>query len=1025
MTASRAAGLVSVMAACVLVPPAHPLTPLLAPQSQIAGSDTVTIRVHEGTGLAFDLSPDGRFVVLDLLGQLWEVPRAGGKARALTDAVRDTADDRQPAVSPDGLWIAARSDRPSGRGIWLHGYDGRAHRQLTDSAMLLGDDVGVPVWAPDGNRLAYVRDGAVLITDIQGGSHRRLTIGDMKDAHFDEPYWSPDGRRVAVSGPWLGGSPRPYLEGPLAGGAGIWEVEIASGESRRVTSEGVAARAPAYAPDGRQLAFFVADSGTFRLDVQNENGTRRTVSREPGIEPRRVRWSPGGDSLCFVAAGRLRCISVTGGASLEVPFEAELRLPRERYAATPVRFAEPGETVEARGFSGLSLSPDGLRIAMLALGKLWLVPERGAAEPVADVPPTALGLAWSPDSRQLVWGAVGAPTAEDLWITDLASGASRRLTALPDEEAKAAWSPDGKWIAFLHWLRSGDQTTHLRLVQATLEHPATLESTTDLGVVPSETAVFAASVQWTPDGDGVLVYGMSGWPVADRECAEATIYRVDGSRRDVGRFPCRPAYSMLDGDGSLVAVERGVLVRHSAVPDGWGEAELLGTDPALYPSLARDGTLLYVAPDGLRLRRPGAGEQRIGWPAAYEVPAPPPLLVRNVRLAAIEATTDDGMRDLLIAQGRIRQIAPAGSLPISDTVRVLDGGGRWAIPGLIDAHGHLGDGFAPLRAALFHGVTTMREMWAPLADAAAARDAVAAGVVDGARLVVSGPPFYPSPTGESLTGDFVWIPVDSATSERGLAMLAAFGAGHVKMRYVQTWNGGASLVRQAHRRGLRVSGHCAHGLPLAMAGIDGHEHLDGQCGDWEFGIRDDLAQLYRAAGIAVTPVIDYHAETVRTARDTSRIHAADVAPFLTPSLRLDALGSLRQVSRIEGRARRARYSTAVMHAAGTRIALGTDEPMYPGGVHRELEELVAAGLSPRGALRAATLDAAAVIGASDQIGRLAPGYLADLVLLDGDPLLDIRNSRRIWAVIQGGRIVDRERLRRGLCGWSDCDERAR
>jgi imidazolonepropionase-like amidohydrolase len=99
-----------------------------------------------------------------------------------------------------------------------------------------------------------------------------------------------------------------------------------------------------------------------------------------------------------------------------------------------------------------------------------------------------------------------------------------------------------------------------------------------------------------------------------------------------------------------------------------------------------------------------------------------------------------------------------------------------------------------------------------------------------------------------------------------------------------------------------------------------------------------------------------------------------------------------------------------MFEGGVRIGLGSDAHMFPGGVPRELEALVAAGLTPRDALRAATVDAAAIIGAH-QLGRIAPGLLADLVLLDGDPLQDIGNVRKIGQVIQGGGIVDRERLR--------------
>src|SRR5688572_10414401 len=103
--------------------------------SEISARNSTEIEVTEGTALYFDVSPVDGAIVIDLLGQLWEMPNGGGTTRALTDAVGDIADDRQPAFSPDGQWIATRSDRSEGRGIWVHSRNGQVHRQVTDSAL--------------------------------------------------------------------------------------------------------------------------------------------------------------------------------------------------------------------------------------------------------------------------------------------------------------------------------------------------------------------------------------------------------------------------------------------------------------------------------------------------------------------------------------------------------------------------------------------------------------------------------------------------------------------------------------------------------------------------------------------------------------------------------------------------------------------------------------------------------------------------------------------------------------------------
>jgi imidazolonepropionase-like amidohydrolase/Tol biopolymer transport system component len=942
------------------------------PQS---GDTAATILVREGTALYFDVLPDGSGLVIDLLGQLWIVPRDGGRARALTDPLREQADHRQPAVSPDGRWIATRSDAPGGRGIWIHEIGSAQRRQVTDSALVLGGDDGVPAWLPDGQAIIHHRRGALVRTDLRTATIRPLVFDSLENRSLDEPIISPDGGRLLATGPWPGGSARPPLES--APGASIWEIDLKSGVARRITGEGVAARAPAYDPTGQRIAYFERAGGAFRLQVLEPAGEARLITAEPGIEPRRARWSVDGRELYFVAAGRLRRVPAAGGASREVAFAAELAVKRVAYSRAEPRIPAPGERVEARGYGGVALAPSGDRVALLALGRLWIVDLEGNARGAAEVPISAAGLHWSPDGRSVLWSD-GVDGADDLWVTDVESGASRRLTRLPGVEEPIGWSPGGAWIAFAH-------DGHLRALQADAA-----DGTEPLDLGPSrwsETAAFGAPYRWLPRGDTLLVYGMNAWPVASRACVEAALVTGDGAAHPIREFPCRPAHATLAGDGSLITIERGLLMRHPRTDNGWGPGAALSDVPALNPSAARNGALLYVAPDGLRLRGPEGRERALGWPVRFDAPAAPPLLLRNVRIVPLDEE-QTGASDILILEGRIAAISVAGSLslPPGFAGDTLDADGRWLMPGLIDTHLHFydtNDGVP--RAALRHGVTTIRDMWGRLGIDAAFRDAVDAGVLPGARIVVSGPPFYPSPTAVPVTSDFLWLAADSADADRGIALLAGMGAGHVKMRYVQSWSAAARLVRLAHAHGLSVSGHCAHALPVVLAGIDGLEHADGQCGDWEFGIHDDVAALYRAAGTVTAPIIHLHAEAARQGSEQDWTAA--------------------QIAAAERRAERARRHARILDAAGARIVTGSDAPAEPGALHGELESLVAAGLTPRAALRAATMDAAAAVGLGGQIGRVRVGYVADLLLLDGNPVEDIHNSRRIRVVLQGGRIA--------------------
>jgi len=240
----------------------------------------------------------------------------------------------------------------------------------------------------------------------------------------------------------------------------------------------------------------------------------------------------------------------------------------------------------------------------------------------------------------------------------------------------------------------------------------------------------------------------------------------------------------------------------------------------------------------------------------------------------------------------------------------------------------------------------------------------------------------------------------------------AMGSQHIKSRTFRRWDINARWIAEAHRRGMRVTGHCAHQLPLVAAGMDAKEHA-GFCEPRGDGvIYDDLVQLYRAARIAVVPTIAYSSFALRLNEHPDLLAGdSDLAPFVPPPsefewmLKLDARGR----QEFTDFARFARQATAKLARAGVTIGTGTDIWQIPTAVHMELEELVASGLSPLEAIRAATGDAARILGAED-LGTIAPGKWADLIILDGDPVMDIRNSRRIWAVLQAGHVVDRAAL---------------
>jgi Tol biopolymer transport system component/imidazolonepropionase-like amidohydrolase len=979
------------------------LSSLAAACARPLPTETIAIRVHEGTALGFHLSPDGQSIVFDLLGQLWKLPGGGGIARPLTDAVRDTAEDLDPSWSPDGRRIVFRGERRGRNGLWLLELGATAPRQLTQLEDPDGFD-GQPAWSPDGRRIAFVRlvppDSAspkwrsrVLWIDPADGKTHTLPVADKLGPDLRDPAWAPDGRRLVV----VAGSVQRDQGGRL------WVIARDTERATPLSDRTGPALAPEFAPDGRRIAFFAPDSADrtqlwiMLVDSTSAGPVRLTAQAD--VTPTRVRWTRDGRWLLYGANGRLWKVPAARGTPLEIPFSVSLSFQRQRRVLPPARFPEPGMLQRVRAFMGLALSPDAGSVGMIALGRLWVMPVDSAPRVVADVPFDAHHLAWSPDGRTLAWSA-GGWMKQDVYATDLSTGGTRRVTALRGSEVHPMFAPDGAHLAFIH--EPTEDSTILRVMDARARGVSDPARTRALA---SETGADAA---WSPSSDGLLY--LTGGFGGDKP-SKAAIVLLSGGRRAVSGAPDSPLFPEWTAGGL-------VFVRHARLwrarfegAGGLAPAEPLGAAPAIYPSAARDGTILFISEGGLRLRSPDGRERRLGWPLSYTVPVAGPVLIRNARIIDGTGAPVTPPRDLLVERGRISRIAGGGTLA-AGAARVVDAQGEFLIPGLVDLHAHE---YRPEMMQQFprFGVTTIRDQGSPIGPLVATADGVAAGKLAGPRVDYGGIQFYTDWAYDVEDGQGVEPEADPDHVKRAVALAEAFGSQHIKTRTFRRWDINARFIAEAHRRGMRVTGHCSHPLPLVAAGMDAKEHA-GFCKPRTDGvIYDDLVQLYRAAGIGVVPTISYSSFALTVNRHPGALDAdSEIAPLLPERsafgwmLELDSAGR-REYERYTERARQA---TAKLARAGVTIGTGTDIWQIPTGVHLELEEMVAAGLSQLEALRAATGGAARIIGAERDFGTIEPGKWADLVILNADPTADIRNTRRIRAVMQSGWLVDRDRV---------------
>jgi imidazolonepropionase-like amidohydrolase len=457
--------------------------------------------------------------------------------------------------------------------------------------------------------------------------------------------------------------------------------------------------------------------------------------------------------------------------------------------------------------------------------------------------------------------------------------------------------------------------------------------------------------------------------------------------------------------------------------------------------------------------------------------ADPPLAVTDVTV--IDATGGPARHGMtvLIAGDRIAAVRASRRVELPPETEIVDGRGRFLIPGLSDLHVHLTnepdqtvtrDWMTPMLLA--HGVTLVRDMGGDWERIQALRREIEAGTLRGPRIVAAGP-FVDGP-------GFVEDPVRTVEeARRRVEERARLGVDFIKVQANLGPESYRAVLAEAKRQGLTVAGHvpvAVSAFEVARSGQRSIEHSspilagDGGvllgCSSREEELRGELVALERDSAAAgadrekvrartrelQTRMLDtYDAKRCASlaallrrksvwfvptqiwARRLAPLDAADgidpLAAVLMPASRRARFverraAAIEQTSE-ETFALRRRIATTTrtlvgtLHRLGVPILAGTDAmdgDVLPGlALHQELEMMVSSGLDPLEALQSATRDAALYLGEGRTRGTIEQGKVADLVLLDADPLEDITNTRRIRAVIAGGKLLsaaDRQKL---------------
>ncbi len=938
-------------------------TPLLA-QERVLVDAVMT----EGTNMAAAVSPDGRTLILALQGVLWSLPATGGDARALTPPEMDA---QEPVWAPDGSRIAFYGFIGDAFAIWSMNPDGTDLTRLANGASA---DARYPAFTPDSRQILYSSDEdggyAVWMTDRSSGERRPLT--SARETGYlppTTPYFSGDGNAVYPTLSPYGNNLAWVIDGPENR---LVVRDLNARQGFREVLRAPVLGAPLWAADGNALYIVGIDGRNTYLAYVPLDGLGATHLVEGGdIFPFRPSLGPDG-TLYYTADGQVKTLNPAGEPGRFVPFSAKVTLDRTPYTRRSYDFMDQTPQ-KALGIIDPILSPDGSQAAFAALGDLWHADfATGVTRQLTDDVAIDISPSWSPDGERLAWVSDRDGIA-NIWVMTLSDGSSARVTNVDKPASAPVWSPDGSKIAYL---KDEGNSVFVSSVVNVLD----LASGDDR--VISEPMFGPSTPAWSPDGSKVVVSHRDPGNSRFREGFN-TLYVLPASGtgekffvapvpgKSLGRRQHnRPAWS---SQGEMVYRIDGALWSVPMTASGeLGEATLIAT-AGENPSWSADGRkLIFMDGAAIKLFDKSTGETRDLdiQPTWVQVRPSESMTIRAGRMfdGVNDGTTSSV--DIVIQNGVIVDIRMAGFSQAVGTF--IDASDKFVMPGLIENHTHqsITQGVMLGELYLCNAITTVRETGDDPYHAVERREAEAAGRRPGPRVFTAGP------LNEGTRISYgVSETVESAERVAdSLRLSSALKLDMYKSYVRQDYTAQKQVIELAHASGIPVSSHELY--PAVANGIDQMEHLAATS-------RRGYSLKESRLNIAYQDVIELTTK--------SRV-------IITPTMALSERGSNLDAQKA---------TLLKIINGGGRIVAGTDSPFvsFADSLHRELEIYVEAGLTTSQALRAATGDAADALGAGNQLGKIARGYLADLVILDGNAIEDISQVRAIHTVIKNGAVA--------------------
>ena len=988
-------------------------------------TEQLVFTTDEGTWLNVDVSPDGSQIVFDMLGDLYLLPLSGGEAERLTTTL---AQEVQPRFSPDGKSLTYISDANGGNNIFVMDLASKREKAITTEKFR---SLTNPRWHPDGSGIVARKhftgsrslgSGEMWFYHLDGGSGVQLTSKRNEQQDENDPVYSPDGRYLYYT---QDATPGPYFQYNKNPHEGIYvtrRLDLETGENIALLGGPGGAVRPEPSPDGRYIAYvkrIQTDSALMLYDRQT--GQNQVLYRDLDHDQQEVwalfglypnfAWTPDSDSIVFWAGGKLHRINIDSKAVAGIEFTAEV-----------------SQTIAKTLKASPKLDVDEVVSMMLR------------------------DFATSPDGRYIVFHSLG-----HLYFADSQDPKPKRLTKLDGFEYAPQFSADGKYLVFAHWQDGAYGAIYRAKWRGSKGISSLTKVTQEPGHYQHPDVNNGGRVVYqkqTGNSFRGLLYGLEpGIYVTTqdgmaerllREGRKPVFLREDviafehggGDKRFISTVTTagterRTRYSLgaisewaIDPSGRHIAYRKDFKVYVAPVVLSANEQALGGSELGSTQVSKGAGRYLHWSADTLHwslgatyssldVNDPGAEPRDQTLELTFSVPRSDQIIAyKNARIIpVVGAPIEQGT--LLVEGNKIIAVGRSDEVDIPADAIVIDVSDKTIVPGFIDIHAHHSGHFyssplpetnASYLANLAFGVTTTHDPSSNTETVFSLAELQRTGKLIGPRIFSTGSVLYGAKSNS-------YVDIQSLDDARmHLKRLQAQGAFSVKSynqprREQRQW-----IIQAAWELGMSVypegGATFYNQLTHIVDGSTGLEHNLPVAPLYE-----DVLRLWQGAphvGYTQTLVVNYAGlNSEYYWYQDSKVWEHELLGRYTPVAELTARSRrVEQAAEDDYFFKTVAASGKALQDRGVLVTVGAHGQLQGLGYHWEMWSLAKGGMTPDKVLQAATIDGARYLNMDSELGSLEVGKLADFVVLNKNPLENIRNTDSVAMVSIDGRLFD-------------------